>query len=560
MNNLLIKGGLVINGTGTPGQAMDIRVRNGRITEMAPRLKPDGEQIIDAAGAIVAPGFIDSHTHYDATIFWDPLCDPMPQHGVTTVVAGNCSLSLAPIRAADRAGQMDCLSYIEDLPLEVLNTCIPWSWESFDEYARALADRKLGVNVLSFVGHSQLRSYVMGEAAWERAATPEETAAMVAELDRALAAGALGLSYSLFDKDRTGRWVPSHYAADAEIEALCARLSAHQAVFQFILSAASNEIAVKELEQFGQILKRHNITGLYNLVVQDTINPARAGLIIGCLESLRQQGIRLYALATPRVFELTVGLEQSLCFIDVPAWNALAQATYEGKQRLLADPAWRARARSDADTSAALMFPFSRPEELRIFGVTDPKWQPWVGRTLRDLVAERGGHVSDVLADWMRDNDCRATFVYPVANTDQDGVLGLLKSPVTLVSASDAGAHLQMFCASGDATLLLTRYVRERGDMSIEEAIHAITGHQAEVLGLGDRGVLAPGKAGDFTIFALDELHYGPEVPVNDVPGGLPRLTREPGGYRYTIVNGVIVQKSGKATGELPARWLARAS
>jgi N-acyl-D-aspartate/D-glutamate deacylase len=177
---------------------------------------------------------------------------------------------------------------------------------------------------------------------------------------------------------------------------------------------------------------------------------------------------------------------------------------------------------------------------------------------LRDLVAARGGHVSDVLADWLRDNDFRTTFTYPIANTDQKEVAALLKSPVTFVSGSDAGAHLQMFCTAGDATLLLTRYVRERADMTIEAAVHALTGRQAELLRIRDRGVLAPGKAADFAIFALGELHYGPEFMVNDLPGGRSRFSREPGGYRYTIVNGVVVQERGKATGELPARWLSK--
>jgi N-acyl-D-aspartate/D-glutamate deacylase len=173
-------------------------------------------------------------------------------------------------------------------------------------------------------------------------------------------------------------------------------------------------------------------------------------------------------------------------------------------------------------------------------------------------VATRGGDVSDVLADWLLETDFAATFTFAIANTDETEVAKLLTSPVAFVSGSDAGAHLQMFCAAGDATLLLTRYVRERGDIGLEAAIHALTGRQAALLGLGDRGVLLPGMAADVTIFALDELVYGPPKPVADLPGGRSRLTRDPGGYRYTIVNGVVVQEHGFATGALPAGWLAR--
>jgi N-acyl-D-amino-acid deacylase len=238
----------------------------------------------------------------------------------------------------------------------------------------------------------------------------------------------------------------------------------------------------------------------------------------------------------------------------------LVQAEPVERRRLASDQAWRARAREDADSNPSILFPFSKPQELRIGGVGSTHLKSWSGRTLRDLVESRGGHVSDVLADWLVENDFNTNFVYAIANTEPKDVVALLKSPVTFVSGSDAGAHLQMFSAAGDGTLLLTRYVRERGDMSLEEAIYALTGHQAQILGLRDRGVLAPGMAADITIFALEELNYGPEFLVNDVPGGRSRLTRRPGGYRYTIANGVVVQKQGAATGALPARWLKSAA
>jgi N-acyl-D-aspartate/D-glutamate deacylase len=558
MGDLLITGGFVVDGSGAPGRALDVRVHGGRIVEMGPGLSPAGEPVIEAAGAIVAPGFIDSHTHYDATIYWDPMCDPMPQHGVTSVVIGNCSLGLAPLRPQDRAAQVDVFSYIEDLPLEVTSQAIPWTWESFESYAGALAGRKLGVNLMAFVGHSQIRTYVMGEAAWERAATPGEVAAMAAELDRALVAGALGLSFSLYDKDRQGRWVPSVHADDAELDALCAVLARRGAVFQFVPCGDTTEIILEQLQRIGAILGRQGVTGLYNIVVHVGAEPSRSQRIIACLEALRDRGVRLYAMASPRPFELSIGFEQTICFISVPAWNELVQAPVEEKRRLAADPAWRERARADAETCPSVLFPFDRPEMIRIRNVAGPAQAPWAGRSLGDLIAARGGHVSDVLADWLVENDFAATFIYPIANTEDEEVAALLKSPVTFVSGSDAGAHLQMFCASGDATLLLTRFVRDRRDMTLEAGVHAITGRQAALLGLGDRGVLAPGKAADLVVFALDELVYGPELSVCDLPGGGSRLTRAPGGYRYTVVDGVVVQAFGRPTGELPASFLPK--
>jgi N-acyl-D-aspartate/D-glutamate deacylase len=559
MRDLLITGGLLVDGTGASGRASDIRIRDGRIAEIATGLEPQGERLIDARGAIVSPGFIDSHTHYDAAIYWDPMCDPMPQHGVTAVVAGNCSLGLAPVRAHDRAQLVDVFSYIEDLPAEVLATIVPWTWESFADYAQELSQRGLGLNFFAFVGHSQLRTYVMGEAAWERAATEDEIRAMADELERGIRAGAIGLSASQHDKDRSGRPVPSCIADDAELDALMAVLGKHGARFQFIPHSATADMVVKELERVGRLMGRHGVVGIYNVVAHVDSQPERAERIMACLEGLHRRGIMLWGMATPRPFELSIGFEHTMNFLNVPAWNELVQAGPDEKRRLIDDPAWRSRARSDADACPLLAFPFKRPELLRIGIVTKPALESWVGRTLADLVEARGGHVADVLADWVKENDFKATVIFAKANTDKAEVARILKSPVTFVSGSDAGAHLQLFCAAGDSTLLLTRYVRERGDMSLEAAVHALTGRQAEVLGLKDRGVLAPGNVADIAIFALDELHYGPEYMVKDIPGGRPRLTRDPGGYRYTIVDGEIVQESGKATGALPARWQMRA-
>jgi N-acyl-D-amino-acid deacylase len=559
MGNLLIKGGTVIDGTGAPGREADVRVRDGRIAEIGPDLAASGERVIDATGLVVTPGFIDSHTHFDATIYWDPMLDPMPQHGVTTVVAGNCSLGLAPIRPAERKEQVEVYGYIEDMPTELLNESIPWSWERYDEYARSVSRTPLGVNLMTFVGHGQIRCYVMGEAAWQRSATQAEIAAMVAELETALAAGALGMSFSLFDRDRQGRPVPSRLADDAELDALIAKLGEYGAAFQFV-PGDNADLIIEHLNWLGGMLGRHGVTGLYNILVHMESQPDRAARIIACLEELRGKGITIYGMVSPRYIELSIGFEQSICFIDLPAWNEFVQAPLEAKRAMIDDPEWRARGREEADTRRSTMFPFKSPQTLKIASAGNPACREWVGRTLAELHAARGGHISDVLADWVKENDFDTSLALAIANTDADEVAAMLKCPVGIISASDAGAHLQMFCAAGDSTLLLTKFVRERGDLSLEAAVHSLTGRQAEVFRIPDRGVLAPGKVADITIFALDELEYGAEKPVADMPGGLSRLTRDPGGYRYTIVAGEIVQQDGKATGALPASWIARAA
>ncbi len=558
MAGLLISGGIVVDGTGASACVSDIRVRDGHIVEIAPNLSPQGEEVIAVNGAFVAPGFIDSHTHYDAAIFWDRWCDPMPQHGVTTVVIGNCSLCLAPIRSADRDSQTDIFSYVEDVPKNLLDAAIPWRWESYPDYAQALSQLELGVHLVSLVGYSQIRLYVMGAAAWERGATPQEIAAMAAELDRALSAGAYGLSFSLFDKDRQGRSVPSCLANDAEMAAMCEVLASHQAIFQFVPRGDVLDNLLDDIRWVGGFLAPHQVVGFYNIVVHVDSEPERSARILDCLQSVQEQGGRLYGMASPRPFEMAIGFDSTLCLMSVPAWNELVQASRGEKAHLIADPAWRERARHDAETCASVLFPFAKPEELRIGAVGCDALKPWIGRSLRDLIVARGGHASDVLADWLIENDFDTSFIFAIANSRPDDVARLLKSPLTFVSGSDAGAHLQMFCAAGDPTLLLTRYVRERGDLTVEEAVHALSGRQAELLGLHDRGILAPGKAADIVIFDLAELEYGAEYLVEDLPTDGARLTRAPGGFRYTIANGVIVQKNGETTGALPARLLAK--
>ena len=559
MADLLIKGGSVIDGTGAAPRDEDIRVRDGRIEEIGPGLEANGAQIIDATGLTVAPGFIDSHTHYDATIYWDPMLDPMPQHGVTTVVGGNCSLSLAPVRPADRRAQVEVFSYLEDLPGDLLNEVIPWDWERFGDYARSAAQVPLGLNLMTYAGHSQIRCYVMGEEAWERTATADEIAQMVELLDEALVAGALGLSYSLFDKDRQGRPVPSSLAGDDELDALIAKLGEYGGTFQFVPGDNADAI-VEQLKWLGDFFGKHGVTGLYNILVHMETQPDRAERIIACLQELREKGVTIHGMVSPRYIEMAIGFEQSICFIDLPAWNEFVQSPLEAKRAMIDDPDWRARGREEADTRRSTMFPFKRADTLKIASAGNPECSEWIGKSLQDLHKARGGHISDVLADWVKENDFDTGFALPIANTDAGEVAAMMRHPVSIISASDAGAHLQMFCAAGDSTLLLTKFVRDRGDLDLEEAVYELTGRQAEIFRIPDRGVLAPGMVADITIFALGELQYGSEKPVADMPGGIERLTRDPGGYRYTIVSGEIVQQDGKATGKLPARWLARAA
>ncbi len=558
MGNLIVVGGLLIDGTGSPARRADVRIREGVVVEVGPDLEADGEEVLDATGAYVAPGFIDSHTHLDPSMFWDPACDPMPQHGVTTALIGNCSLSLAPVRPEHLEEVMDVFCYIEDMPIEEFRKGIPWNWQTWREYRDSMNERGAALNMASLIGHSMLRIFVMGADAWKRAATPDEIEAMCAELADALEAGCFGLSTSFFDVDRAGRFVPSRLADQAEFEALAATLGrAGHGLVEFIPNF-TGETPLDEIKQMAETLAPHGVTSIWNGLLHTEMSPDRADDLIAYSQSLRDAGSDIWPIASPRTVDFNVNWEQTMVFMMLPkGWNQIMLVSGEERAAMLRDPEWRKIAREEWDAQDKSLFPNTRIEHVRFTSVTRPENERWLAKSLRDLVDERGGHPSDVFADWVLENDLAPGVVaMGVSNSDVEGVAKMICDDRTLISASDAGAHVQMMCAAGDTTLLLTRHVRERGDLTLEKAIHELTGRQSECLGFNDRGILAEGYAGDLTVFALDELSWEPDVFVDDLPSGGSRLRRPAGGFRATAVAGVLTQKGGELTGATPGRVL----
>jgi len=557
--NALIRGGTVVDGKGGKPFAADVRVAAGRVTEIGANLAPRGEQVFDASGCYVTPGFIDTHTHYDTSLFWDPACDPILLHGVTTVLIGNCGLGLAPIKKHDIAGLSSLFSYVEDLPRAVFESEIPWNWESFPDYARVMRGRRYGVNVAALVSHSLMRMFEMGEAAWKRSATSQERARIGELLQEALRAGAFGFSTSRFDRNPKGELVPSYFADSAELDALFEITSAHQGLVQVIPDMGNLDTQEKDLREMGELsIRRGGTPVISNQIYQRPDDPTYDVRLIKTAHDLRARGANFHFLASPRSIELRVNFHQAMVFIYVSAWNELVQPDLprEEKLRRLRDPEWRAQARRDWD-AVKEGFPSGGMERsFRIVTVNRPEYEQYLGMTFDTILKQRTGHPSDQLADWALENDLEAEFVFPFTNTDVAAVGRLLNAEESLISASDAGAHIGMFDGAGDSTLVLTRHVRDRGDLTLERAVKRMTADQAKLLGLRGRGVIEKDAVADLAVFDLAKLSWDIEKKLTDIPGGQARFRRPAGGYRFTFVSGELAQQEGKATGALAAKFL----
>ena len=425
--DLLVRGGTLVDGTGAPARPADVRLKDGVIAEVGPRLRPDRELLLHAGGAIVAPGVINSHTHYDPSLWWDPLVDPMPQHGVTTVVTGNCSLSLAPVRVQDQRRASGVFGFIEDIPVDAFSTGIPWLWESYSEWRDALSAHATAVNVAALVGHSNLRVYVMGDDAWERAATPHEREMLATVLSGCLAAGALGMSTSFIDQDRHGTPVPSRRADDEEMVALLKVLAAAGGgprVLEFLPWIKDTDRWLNDIERVARWCGDRRVPYTWNQLATNSRDPSRAARVVAPAHRLSSEGCDVYAQVSPRPFNLNISFDQTPAFVAGPAWGEVIQLA-------IRPMCWPIGFSSTIS-----------PPEIRV---------------------EAHSH-------------------------DPAGTAVLIADPTSIVGASDAGAHLRMMGGAGDTTLLLTEHVGDRGDLTIEAAVDQLTGRLGDVLGIPDRG------------------------------------------------------------------------
>ena len=558
--DLVIRGGTVVDGTGMPRFRADVGVADGLIVSIG-RITERGAEEIDAEGRVVAPGFIDGHTHFDAQVCWDPLGTSSSYHGVTSVIMGNCGFTIAPCRESEMDLALRSLERAEDMSREAMLEGIQWRWETFADYLDELDRLPKGVNYAGYIGHSALRTYVMGERAYDGAATDDDLRAMSAELEAALAAGAIGFSTSRSPSHATAddRPVASRMADWDEVQALVARMGElGGGVFELALEQHPDDESRRPfLDQLENLAVDTGCPVTF-ITASTSATPRLHADLLALLDRTASRGGRMFGQAHVREFLSITGFEVKLPFDQLAGWQELRALPLSEQRHALADPARRLRL-----VDEALNGPYgtaigaeARAPQFDSMRVLDQPHGPY--RTVADLAGERGVSGVDVVIDLALESDMKQLFAQPFANQDMDVVLEILRHPHTVVAVSDSGAHVSQIVDSSISTFMLSHWVRDEQAFTLEEAVRMLTLEPAQRWGLHDRGVIRRGAVADLVVF--DPYTVAPDLPyaATDLPTGAKRLIQHATGVHATVVGGETLLIDGEHTGALPGQVLRR--
>jgi N-acyl-D-amino-acid deacylase len=557
--DLLIKNGVVIDGSGLPRYRADVGVRHGRITAIG-RIRERAREVLDADGRVVTPGFVDGHTHMDAQVFWDPLGTCSCWHGVTSVVMGNCGFTLAPCGKADRHLVVRNLERAEDIAAEAMDAGIDWTWTTFPEFLDRVETLPKGINYACYIGHSALRTYAMGERAFEQPAGEEDLRAMERELRDAIRAGAVG-----FTTSRS----PSHETPDRR--PVASRLATWDEVRRLVSAMGDMNAGIFELagERFGgepKTLREYHVR-LRDLAVETGVpvtwglfsrrdDPETWRVYLGLLEETAAAGGRMFAQVHSRALSVVLSFRTSLPFDRLPVWKELRALPLAEQRQRLRDPALRRRLVDAAR---------ERDERRAIGAEPRPAAYEWIflfdtvdgpRRSVAEVARERGLDPVEAMIELALEKDLERFFLQPIANENQDHALELMRHPRTVVTFSDSGAHVSQIMDASLQTHVLSHWVREKQAFTLEQAVRLLSFDTATHWGFADRGLIREGMAADLLVF--DPETVGPEMPevVHDLPAGARRLVQRARGIAATVVNGEIVLRDGKPTGALPGQLL----
>jgi len=560
--DLVIKNGTVVDGTGLPRYRADVGVRHGRIVTIG-RIRERAREVLDAEGQVVTPGFIDGHTHMDAQIFWDPLGTSSCWHGITSVVMGNCGFTLAPCAKENKHLVVRNLQRAEDIPPAAMEAGIQWRWTTYPEFLDCLDTLPKGINYAGYVGHSAVRTYVMGERAFEqKAATEDDLKAMEREVRDAIRAGAVGFTTSRSPAHETpeGRYVASRMAPWDEVRRLVGVMGE--------LNAGLFEIAGEGVDRAPNDpgLRDYHVR-LRDLAVESG-RPVTFGVFsrrdapdvwrkyLALLDETAAAGGRMFAQVHSRSLSALLSFKTQTPFDHLPVWKDVRTLPSAEQRRQLRDPEMRRRliaasGESDGRRPLGTEAKLADYDRLLVFDTVEGPH-----RTIAEVARERGQHPAETMIDLALAKDLDFFFLQPVANEDQDYALEIMRHPRAVVTFSDSGAHVSQLMDSSLQTHLLSHWVRRKQAFTLEQAVRMLTLVPATLWGFADRGLVREGMAADFVVF--DPATIAAEMPevVDDLPAGARRLVQRTRGIAATIVNGEVLLRDGKHTGALPGRLL----
>ena len=539
MHDIVIRGGTVVDGSGAEPIIADVAVDANRITAIG-SVPQTGRTEIDAGGHIVTPGFVDLHTHLDAQIGWDPFLTPLPQHGVTSALMGNCGMTFAPVRKGHYALLAEMMEAVEDIPAAAIIGGLPWNWESFGEYLTSIENLRPAINVGGLVGHCAVRFYVMGEGAVDEQPSDKQIAEMAELVAQSLDAGALGFSTSrlLSHLMPDGRPVPGTFAQPRELLAIAEAVAERGGLIQAVPNL---ECIQDELDLLRQLAAVTHDRVLFSLTVDDHRDAGHE--INSQIKNLRNGVHDITATTYLRGSGVLCGLVNTLPW-QTGAWLKLAQISFEDRLASLEDHTFRARLLEDAQSSE----PVFSPEKIFWLGESQPDYNYRPENNLQSIATANDEHPATTFLRLSRETSGRALFMVRLFNSQRDAVWDVITGEHALPSLGDAGAHAGLIMDAGWCTYLLTELVRDSGRMSLAEGVRRMTSAPARLMGLSERGLLRTGQHADVNVIDLGRLSLGMPEYRHDFPGGAGRFTQSAAGYKATLCNGQMVVRDDELT------------